>query len=46
VTSRGKPDKHQDRAAVARKALLSHLEKQPVVRTDRWTRDELYERDP
>lgn len=50
VTSHGKPvarlvpaGKHEDVAAGARASLLSRLKKQPVVRTTRWTRDELYE---
>lgn len=52
VTSHGKPvarlipaGKHEDVATGARTALLSRLEKQPVVHTKRWTRDELYEND-
>lgn len=52
VTSHGKPvarlipvGKYEDIATSARKALLSRLRKQPVVRAGRWTRDELYERD-
>ncbi len=50
VTSYGKPvarlipvGKNKNVAAVARAALLSRLENQPVVRPKRWTRDELYE---
>ena len=50
VTSHGKPvarlvpaGKHEDVATGARTALLSRLEKQPVVHAGRWTRDELYE---
>jgi prevent-host-death family protein len=50
VTSHGKPvariipaDQHDDVAAGARTALLTRLRKQPVVRGERWTRDELYE---
>ena len=50
VTSHGKPvariipaDKHDDVAAGARTALLARLRRQPVVRVERWTRDELYE---
>ena len=35
--------KHEDVATGARTALLSRLEKQPVVQAKRWTRDELYE---
>lgn len=30
-------------AASARAALLTRLEKQPVIQAERWTRDELYE---
>jgi prevent-host-death family protein len=52
VTSHGKPvarlipvGKHEDVAVGARTALLSRLEKQPVIDTKRWTRDELYEDD-
>lgn len=52
VTSHGKPvarlipaGKHEDIATGAREALLSRLEKQPVVHTERWTREELYEND-
>jgi prevent-host-death family protein len=50
VTAHGKPvarlvpaGQHEDLATGARTALLSRLEKQPVVQTTRWTRDELYE---
>lgn len=50
VTAHGKPvarlvpaGQHEDSAIGARTALLSRLEKQPVVQTTRWTRDELYE---
>ena len=50
VTSHGKPvarlvpaGKHEDVATGARTALLSRLEKQPVVHGRRWRRDELYE---
>ncbi len=32
--------------ARARTALLARLEKQPVVKAGRWTRDELYEDEP
>ncbi|MGA7524846.1 MAG: type II toxin-antitoxin system prevent-host-death family antitoxin [Acidobacteriaceae bacterium] len=32
-------------AADARKALLDHLRRQRISKTDRWTRDELYERE-
>ena len=49
VTSHGKPvarlvpaGKHEEVATGARTALLSRLEKQPVVHAGRWTRDELY----
>jgi prevent-host-death family protein len=52
VTSHGKPvarlipaGKHEDMATGARTALLSRLEKQPIVHAGRWTRDELYEDD-
>lgn len=52
VTSHGKPvariipaGKHDDIASSARSALLSRLEKQPVIDAGRWTRDELYEDD-
>jgi prevent-host-death family protein len=52
VTSHGKPvarlipaDEHENVATGARAALLSRLEKQPVVHAGRWTRDELYEGD-
>lgn len=52
VTSHGKPvarlipaGKHDDVASSARSALLSRLEKQPVVNAGRWTRDELYDDD-
>lgn len=52
VTSHGKPvarlvpaGKHEDVATTARAALLSRLEKQPVVHAGRWTREELYEDD-
>lgn len=52
VTSHGKPiarlipaGKHDDVASSARLALLSRLEKQPVITVGRWTRDELYEDD-
>ncbi|MDQ2080092.1 type II toxin-antitoxin system prevent-host-death family antitoxin [Xanthobacteraceae bacterium Astr-EGSB] len=50
VTAHGKPvarlvpaGRHEDLAIGARSALLSRLEKQPVVESQRWTRDELYE---
>lgn len=52
VTSHGKPvarvipaGKHGDLAAGARSALLARLQKQPVIQTGRWTREELYEDD-
>lgn len=52
VTSHGKPvarlvpaGKHDDVAIGARSALLSRLEKQPVIHAGRWTRDELYQDD-
>jgi hypothetical protein len=34
---------HEEVAAGARAALLSHLERQPIVSTGSWARDELYE---
>ena len=50
VTSHGKPvarlvpaGKHANVATGARTALLTRLEKQPLVRAKRWTRDDLYE---
>jgi len=50
VTSHGRPvarivpaDKHEGVALSARAALLSRLERQPVVLAGRWSRDELYE---
>lgn len=52
VTSHGKPvariipaSRRDDMATGARTALLSRLERQPVVHAGRWTRDELYEDD-
>jgi len=52
VTSHGKPvarlipaDRHDAVAARARAVLLSRLEKQPIVHVERWSRDELYEKD-
>ena len=33
---------HTDVAAGARTALLSRLERQPVVRAGRWTREDVY----
>jgi prevent-host-death family protein len=50
VTAHGRPvarlvpaGQHADQAMGTRAALLSRLEKQPVVETKHWTRDELYE---
>lgn len=50
VTSHGRPVAHivpvcQRETVVsgARTALLSRLERQPVIEAGRWTRDELYE---
>ena len=52
VTSHGRPvariapvAKHEDVASSARLALLARLEKQSIVETGRWSRDELYESD-
>ena len=52
VTSHGKPiarlipaGKHDAVATSARSALLSRLEKQPLMNAGRWTRDKLYEDD-
>ncbi|WP_323989403.1 type II toxin-antitoxin system Phd/YefM family antitoxin [Nguyenibacter sp. L1] len=52
VTSHGKPvarlvpaGGHDNVADSARAALLSRLERQPVMNAGRWTRDELYEDD-
>jgi prevent-host-death family protein len=52
VTSHGKPvariipaGRHDDVASGARSALLSRLEKQPVIDMGRWTRDEFHEDD-
>lgn len=52
VTSHGKPvarlipaGKRNKVATGARSALLSRLEKQPVMDAGGWTRDELYEDD-
>jgi prevent-host-death family protein len=52
VTSHGRPvarlipaGMHEEVAIGARTALLSRLRKQPSVRAERWTRDELYEED-
>jgi len=52
VTSHGKPVARivpttgGEDMARARTALLARLEKQPVVKAGRWTRDELYEDEP
>jgi prevent-host-death family protein len=54
VTSHGKPvakispiveneNENEKVAARAREALLARLRRQPAVKIDRWTRDELYE---
>ena len=50
VTSHGRPvarivpaDRRESVVPGARAALLSRLERQPVVNAGRWTRDELYE---
>lgn len=50
VTSHGRPvarivpaDKRESVVSGARAALLSRLERQPVVNAGRWTRDDLYE---
>jgi len=50
VTSHGRPvarivpaDSRESVVSGARAALLSRLERQPVVNAGRWTRDELYE---
>jgi prevent-host-death family protein len=52
VTSHGRPvariipaATHEGVAAGSRAALLARLEKQPIVKTGKWTRDELYEDD-
>lgn len=52
VTSHGRPvarivpaDRREGMASGARAALLSRLERQPVVNAGRWTRDELYKGD-
>ena len=52
VTSHGKPvarlipaEGRDEVTKSAREALLSRLERQPVVNAPRWTRDELYEDD-
>ncbi|WP_083347446.1 type II toxin-antitoxin system Phd/YefM family antitoxin [Rhizobium sp. LCM 4573] len=53
VTSHGKPvarilpaDARETTAAGARSALISRLEKQSIVHTGKWSRDELYEDEP
>jgi antitoxin (DNA-binding transcriptional repressor) of toxin-antitoxin stability system len=50
VTSHGRPvarivpaDNRERVVSGARAALLSRLDRQPVVNAGRWTRDELYE---
>ena len=50
VTSHGRPvarivpaNTHEGALSGARAALLSRLERQPVVEAGRWTREELYE---
>ncbi len=50
VTSHGRPvarivpaDRQEGVVSRSRTALLSRLERQPVVDAGRWTRDELYE---
>ncbi|AGB46906.1 prevent-host-death family protein [Mesorhizobium australicum WSM2073] len=50
VTSHGRPvarivpaDHQEGVAARSRAALLSRLERQPVMNAGQWTRDELYE---
>ena len=52
VTSHGKPvarlipaDRRDEAAKHARAALLSRLERQPIMPAQRWTREELYEDD-
>jgi prevent-host-death family protein len=52
VTSHGRPvarivpaDKNEGAVSRSRAALLSRLERQPVINAGRWTRDELYEDD-
>jgi prevent-host-death family protein len=53
VTSHGRPvariipaDKHESAVSGARAALLSRLERQPVVHAGHWTRDDLYKDEP
>lgn len=50
VTSHGRPvarivpaDQHASLSAGTRAALLARLERQPLVQTESWTRDELYD---
>ncbi|MDN5848609.1 MAG: type II toxin-antitoxin system prevent-host-death family antitoxin [Nitrococcus sp.] len=50
VTSHGKPvarivpaSEHEGAPAGARQTLLARLQKQPIVKVERWRRDELYE---
>ena len=50
VTSHGKPvakispfDANEEVRAAARETLLARLRSQPVMKAQRWTRDELYE---
>ncbi|RWI49122.1 MAG: type II toxin-antitoxin system Phd/YefM family antitoxin [Mesorhizobium sp.] len=50
VTSHGRPvarivpaDRHESVVSGARTALLSRLERQPIIKAGAWTRDELYE---
>jgi prevent-host-death family protein len=52
VTSHGRPvarivpvSEREGVATTARAALLDRLERQPLVKTEPWTRDELYEDD-
>jgi prevent-host-death family protein len=53
VTSHGRPvarivpaDRRDSVVSGAQAALLSRLARQPAVRAERWTRDELYENEP
>ncbi|MBZ9662516.1 type II toxin-antitoxin system prevent-host-death family antitoxin [Mesorhizobium sp. ESP-6-4] len=53
VTSHGRPvarivpaDKHEGVASRSRAALLSRLERQPIVNAGRWTREDLYKDNP
>jgi len=50
VTSHGKPvakispfDANEEVRAATRETLLARLRSQPVMKAQRWTRDELYE---